>query len=93
MPVSGSHEQIARKPIPSLIGWAFAAIIVVVATFGRLTGQSIPTLVELRHDMDGEFARSSIGRDPSSTESRALVQIDYLRPADRVSRFPREGFR
>jgi hypothetical protein len=64
MSVAESRCGTARRPIQALLGWIFAAFIVSVAFFGPpLTGQRIPALLELRHDVlmiDREFERSSI---------------------------------
>jgi hypothetical protein len=64
MRVSGSHGGNGRLLIQALFGWILATFIVVLALFGPpLTGQSVPTLTELRHDIlmiDREFERWSI---------------------------------
>jgi hypothetical protein len=66
---AGSHYRAGRRFIPALLGWILAAMIVLGAVFGPpLTGQSVPTMVELRHDVlmiDREFERWTIA-DPSS---------------------------
>jgi hypothetical protein len=53
-----------RTLVQALFGWILAAFIVAVALFGPpLTGQSVPALTELRHDIlmiDREFERWSI---------------------------------
>ena len=90
MPETKSHAA------HSTIGWIFAAIIVIVAVLGPpLTGQGIPTLIELRHDIlmiDREFERSFIRSEYARSES-PLVQIDYLRPGERASRLASEQVR
>src|SRR5947209_3908528 len=82
MRAAGSHWRIGRKPIQTLSGWIFAAFIVVVAVFGPpLTGQSIPALVELRHDvlmMDRELERLSIRTEMSSARTGTLVFDDFV---------------
>jgi hypothetical protein len=82
MRVAGSHWRSGCKPIQTLLGWIFAAFIVVVAVFGPpLTGQSIPALVELRHDvlmMDRELERSSIRTNMSSARTSTLVFDDFV---------------
>ncbi len=96
MRVAGSHCGTGRKPIQAILGWIFAAFIVVVAVFGPpLAGQSIPALVELRHDIlmiDREFERSSIRTNTSSFRTGALV-FDDLRRGSRSteSRIPVRG--
>ena len=71
MSVAESHCGTARKPVQALLGWIFAAFIVAVAVLGPpLTGQSIPALLEFRHDVlmiDREFERSSIPTNTSSS--------------------------
>jgi hypothetical protein len=67
-----------RKPIQALLGWIFAIFIVVVAVFGPpLTGQSIPTLVQLRHDIlmiDREFERSFMRTSTSSFRTSTVFE-------------------
>jgi len=64
----------------SLIGWILATSLVIAAVFGPpLTGQSIPALVQLRHDMlmiDREFERLSTRIIAPS------FQTGTVRPAD-----------
>jgi hypothetical protein len=66
----------------SLAG-SFATFIVAVALLGPpLTGQSIPTLMKLRHDilmMDREFERSSMRTKPPLIRNATLVQEDLRR--------------
>lgn len=65
------------------VAGSFAAFIVAVALLGPpLTGQSIPTLMKLRHDilmMDREFERSSMRFNPSFIRAATLVQEDIRR--------------
>jgi hypothetical protein len=67
----------------AFLGWVFATLIVAVALFGPpLTGQSIPTLIELRHDIlmiDRELERWSIRTSTSFAETSTLVQDDLRR--------------
>lgn len=77
MRVGESHGSTGRKARRGLVGWILAASLVAVAVFGPpLTGQSIPTLVELRHDIltiDREFERLSM-RTRSSFQTGAFVR-------------------
>lgn len=80
MRVVKSYCGTGPKPIQALLGWIFAAFIVVVAVVGPpLTGQSIPTLIELRHDIlmiDHEFERSSLRSSTSSFGTSTFVFDD-----------------
>jgi hypothetical protein len=91
-----SRPPTGRRKHNALIGWLFALVFVVLAMIGPpLTGQGIPSLIELRHDIlmiDDEFERSFI-RSEDSRRGSPLVQIDYLRPGDRASRLAREQVR
>jgi hypothetical protein len=52
MRIGGSHRKVAGRPTQALLGWVFATIVVLAAVLGPpLTGHSIPTMVELRHDV------------------------------------------
>jgi hypothetical protein len=84
---TGLQSQIRTSPTAlqarhSMAG-SFAAFIVVVALLGPpLTGQSIPALMKLRHDilmMDREFERSSIRINPLFIRTTILVQEDLRR--------------
>lgn len=59
---------------------SFAAFMVAIALLGPpLTGQSIPTLMKLRHDilmMDREFERASMRIAPPFIRTATLVQED-----------------
>jgi hypothetical protein len=72
MPVAGSHVGAGRRFIPALLGWTLATMIVLAAVFGPpLTGQSIPTMVEIRHDVlmiDREFERWTLPANRPSGE-------------------------
>ena len=75
-----------RKGAPSLLGWTFAAFVVAVALFGPpLTGQRIPNLIELRHDIlmiDREFERWSLRSETAFAADNILVRIDVGRAAN-----------
>jgi hypothetical protein len=66
---AGSYFRVGGRFTQALLGWTLATMIVLAAVLGPpLTGQSIPTMVELRHDVlmiDREFERWTIV-DPSS---------------------------
>jgi hypothetical protein len=68
---AGSHYRAGGRFNQALVGWTLATMIVLAAVFGPpLTGQSVPTMVELRHDVlmiDREFERWTIA-DLSSNE-------------------------
>ena len=55
------------------LGWSLATIIVLAAVFGPpLTGQSIPAMLELRHDIlmiDREFERWAIRTNKSAPQT------------------------
>lgn len=52
MRVAASRCKRSGRSTQSLLGWTLATIIVLAAVFGPpLTGQGIPTMVELRHDV------------------------------------------
>jgi hypothetical protein len=69
---------------------AFAAFVVAIALLGPpLTGQSIPTLMKLRHDiltMDREFERSTIRINPPFSRNARLVLEDLRRPGSTRSK-------
>ena len=80
---TGLQSQIRAKSPAALkvrhsMAGSFAAFIVAVGLMGPLlVGQSIPTLLKLRHDilmMDREFERSSMRINPWFTRTTALVQ-------------------
>jgi hypothetical protein len=64
MRLAGLHGRSGRRFAQALLGWAFATMLVLAAVFGPpLTSQTIPTMVELRHDVlmiDREFERWTI---------------------------------
>jgi hypothetical protein len=72
----GSHWCPGCRPGRALLGWVFAAFIVAVAVFGpALTGQRIPPMVELRHDVlmiDREFEGWSVRTVKSSERTSRL---------------------
>jgi hypothetical protein len=72
MRVAGSHSRALGRFTQALLGWTLATMIVSAAVFGPpLTGQSIPALVELRHEVlmiDREFERWTIRTNTSSEE-------------------------
>ena len=69
---AGSHYRAGGRFTQTLLGWILATMIVLVAVFGPpLTGQSIPTMVEIRHDVlmiDREFERWTMPTNTSSDE-------------------------
>jgi hypothetical protein len=83
MRIAQSHYGTGRKPIQALLGWIFAVFIVVVAVFGPpLTSQSVPSLVELRHDilmLDREFERSSLRSNTTFIRTSTVVHDDLRR--------------
>jgi hypothetical protein len=86
MRVSGLHCGNGRILIQALSGWILAALIVAVALFGPpLTGQSVPTLTELRHDLlmiDREFERWSLRTHTYSAGTGTFVlDLDNARRA------------
>ena len=74
-----SHCRIGHRPVRALSGWIVAALIVFTGVFGPpATGQSMPALVELRHEVlmvDREFERFALTRTFSGRTS-ALVASD-----------------
>src|SRR2546421_261453 len=83
------------RPTQSLFSWIFAAFIVAVALFGPpLTGQNVPNLVELRHDVlmiDREFERWSLRTGTTFASSSILVQNDPSREGDKRPKAPFGG--
>jgi hypothetical protein len=83
MRVSGLHCGNGRILIQALFGWILAAFIVAVALFGPpLTGQSVPTLTELRHDIlmiDREFERWSMRTNTYSAGTGTFVRENRTR--------------
>ena len=81
MRVAGSRWGVGRSR--AILGWIVAVSLVAVACFGPpLTGQSIPALMELRHDVlmvDREFERWSIRTTPSLNGNSLLAQPDQPR--------------
>jgi hypothetical protein len=80
------HCGNGRTLVQALFGWILAAFIVAVALFGPpLTGQSVPALTELRHDIlmiDREFERWSIRTNTYSAGTGTFVpDIDNERRA------------
>ena len=77
----------------ALAGWTLAAAIVLTALSGPpLTGESIPTLMELRHNilmLDREFERLSI--PIAATISSAPAQSDVGRAGNTQSKAPFRG--
>src|SRR5579862_7937903 len=68
MRVARSHWGAGRRRGRDIIGWLVAMSLVLVALVGPpLTGQSIPTLIEMRHNIltiDQEFDRWSTRANP-----------------------------
>jgi hypothetical protein len=80
MRVAGSHNRAGGRFTQTLLGWALATMIVLTAVFGPpLTGQSVPAMLELRHDVlmiDREFERWTIRTNTSSDEQgRQLAEV------------------
>ena len=79
--VARSRGRAGAKSTRPLLGWALATTIVLAALAGPpLTGQSIPALMELRHNIlmiDWEFERLSIRTN--TTETSTLGQDDLRR--------------
>ena len=79
----GLRGRAGSGPSQALLGWTLATLIVLVAVFGPpLTGQSIRTMVELRHDVlmiDGEFERWSVRTNPSAAPTSVLIYDDLIR--------------
>jgi hypothetical protein len=76
MRVAGSRRKVAGRSTQALLGWVFAALVVLAAILGPpLTGQSIPTVAELRHDVrtiDRELEGLTMPtKTPSDEYSRA----------------------
>jgi hypothetical protein len=75
-----SHPGIERTPVQAVLGWTLAAFIAVVAVLGPpLTGQAVPALVEMRHDVlmiDREFEWPSMRSHTASLRTDALVCDD-----------------
>ena len=61
MRIAGSYCRGGGRSAQVLLGWTLASMLVLAAVFGPpLTGQSVPTIVELRRDVlmiDREFER------------------------------------
>jgi hypothetical protein len=78
MRVAGWHSRAGGRFTQALLGWTLATMIVLAAVFGPpLAGQSIPGLVELRHEVlmiDREFERWTIGTNTSSGEQAQLAE-------------------
>jgi hypothetical protein len=84
-----SHCGIGHRPVRALSGWIVAALIVFTGVLGPpATGQSMPALVELRHEVlmvDREFERFAVTRafpgrtsalmagDPGAADTRNAV--------------------
>ena len=91
--VAGSHGRAGARSTRPLLGWALATTIVLAALAGPpLTGQSIPALMELRHNIlmiDWEFERLSI--PTAATISSAPGQGDVWRAGNTQSKAPFRG--
>jgi hypothetical protein len=79
----GLRGRAGSRPTQALLGWTLATLIVLVAIFGPpLTGQSIRTMVELRHDVlmiNREFERWSVRTNPSAAPTSVLIYDDLIR--------------
>jgi hypothetical protein len=75
---AGSHYRAGGRFTQALVGWTLATMIVLAAVFGPpLTGQSIPTMVEIRHDVlmiDREFERWTITSTSSDAHAYTLAE-------------------
>jgi hypothetical protein len=91
--VAGLRGRAGAGFTRALVGWNLATAIVLIALSGPpLTGESIPTLVELRHDilmLDREFDRLSI--PTTATISSAPGQSDVWRAGNTQSKAPFRG--
>jgi hypothetical protein len=78
MRVAGLRGRSARRFAQALLGWTFAMMLVLAAVLGPpLTGQTIPTMVELRHDVlmiDREFERWTIPTNRSGEQEHRLTE-------------------
>ena len=78
MRVAGLRGRSGRRFAQALLGWAFATMLVLTAVFGPpLTGQTIPTMVELRHDVlmiDREFERWTIPTNRSDEQEHKFAE-------------------
>jgi hypothetical protein len=93
MPAIRSPGRALRESVDGGIGWLLTTMVVVAAVPGPpLSNQSIPTLLDLRHDiltLHHEFERTFL-RPDASRDEMPLVQIDYLRPEETGSRLASE---
>jgi hypothetical protein len=78
MRVAGLPRRSGRRFAQALLGWTFAMTLVLAAVLGPpLTGQTIPTMVELRHDVlmiDREFERWTISTNRSDEQEHRLTE-------------------
>jgi hypothetical protein len=78
MRVAGLRGRSGRRFAKALLGWTFAMMLVLTAVLGPpLTGQTIPTMVELRHDVlmiDREFERWTIPTNRSREQEHRLAE-------------------
>jgi hypothetical protein len=78
MRVAGLRRRSGRRFAQALLGWTFAMMLVLAAVLGPpLTGQTIPTMVELRHDVlmiDREFERWTIPTNRSGEQEHRLTE-------------------
>jgi hypothetical protein len=78
MRVAGLRGRNRRRFAQALLGWTFAMMLVLAAVLGPpLTGQTIPTMVELRHDVlmiDREFERWTISTNRSDEQEHKLAE-------------------
>jgi hypothetical protein len=78
MSVVGLRGRSGRRFAQALLGWTFAMMLVLAAVLGPpLTGQTIPTMVELRHDVlmiDREFERWTIPTNRSDEQEHKFAE-------------------
>jgi hypothetical protein len=78
---AGSHYRDGGRFIRALLGWTLATMIVLAAVLGPpLTGQSVPTMVELRHDVlmiDREFERWTMADLSSGEPAHTLAEASH----------------
>jgi hypothetical protein len=82
MRVAGSPRKVAGRSAQALVGWVFATTLALAAVLGPpLTGHSIPTMFELRHDVlmiDRELEGLTIqARTASDGRAYELVEASH----------------
>ena len=78
MRVAGLGRKSGRRFAQALLGWTSAMTLVLAAVLGPpLTAETIPTMVELRHDVlmiDREFERWTIPTNRSDEQEHRLTE-------------------